>query len=248
MIVNFIPIDVVLSEIVADLGLGETPIPIHDFKRWIEEGLRDTGVRTQFRQEAREIIIEDYTGVLPADTYRVVKLLDEIKYSYNVALEPDDDADIVKEIEKLRITNRDWNLRGTEIITSFRKGSMTFILLLFPLDKSGFLLIPDEDAYKNAFMFLIAYYMSIRGHKFPQQRMNDMAYNWKRYLHFRTLARGRARMPDRTQMERYKNEFMRLIPRPYMIFDDLRSLGSPEVLNIDDRSRSIGGRTNIYIQ
>lgn len=233
MINNVISINIVVQEIVRDLGLGETTIPFNDIKEWMIEGLKHIGVKAQFREEIREVRIENYTGRLPHDTYKVSALIDGAAYHKNINLTlDDDDKDKEATINSLAVTSCDYNIQYRDIVTSFKEGVMVFRLLLLPLDEDGFLLIPDSVSYKDALMWKIAYHLSIRGHKFPQPIMNDMRYNKQQWNFYCKQARGEARMPDAELMKVLSNEFHRLIINPYDHQNNFNKLGSPENLDL----------------
>jgi hypothetical protein len=233
MINKTVSINIVIQEIVRDLGLGSTNVPFNDIKEWIIEGLKHIGVKAQFREEIRDIKIENYTGKLPCETYKVGALIDGAKYFKNINLTiDDDDKDKAKTIGELCVTRNDYNIQFQEITTSFKVGIMRFRLILLPLDKEGFLLIPDSISYKDALMWKIAYHLSIRGHKFPQQRMNDMEYNKQKWNYYCMQARGQARMPDAELMNILSNEFHRFIINPNEYQNGFSSLGRAENLDL----------------
>lgn len=237
MINNLISINVVIQEIVRDLGLGNSNIPFSDIKEWIIEGLKHIGVKAQFREEIRDISIENYTGKLPCETYKVSELINMGCYKYNPNLTiDDDDKDREKTINELSITSSDYNIQFQEITTSFKTGSMRFKLLLLPLDKNGYLLIPDSVSYKDALMWKIAYHCSIRGHKFPQPAMNDMRYNKSMWNFYCKQARGVARQPDRIMMELLKNQFTTFIINPHQYINNFNHVNSHENLRLDNNT------------
>lgn len=234
MINDTVSIKVVLQEIVRDLGLGDTNIPFNDMKEWIIEGLKHIGVKAQFREEIREVVIKNYKGKLPCETYKVGALINGAKYYRNNNLViDDDDDDPAKTIAALCVTSGDYNIQFRDIITSFKEGIMVFKLVLLPLDKDGYLLIPDSVSYKDALMWKIAYHLSIRGHQFPQPVMNDMRYNKQQWNFYCKQARGQARMPDGELMRVLSNEFHRLIITPNEYQNGFKNLGRAESLNLD---------------
>lgn len=243
MINNLVSINTVLQEIVRDLGLGDTPIPFHDIKEWIIEGLKHIGVKAQFREEIRDIEIKDYTGKLPCETYKISELINGYCYRHNNNLTLDDDDKNKQDtINTVAISDRDYNIQFNEVTTTFQEGIMKFRLMLLPIDEQGFVMVPDLVSYKDALMWKLAYHLVMRGHKFPQTRMNDMEYNWIKWQFYCKQARGTARMPDKALMEVFKNEFNKLILDPHQILSNFREAGRPEVLNLDSRNP----HTNVY--
>lgn len=236
MINSLISINIVLQEIIRDLGLGATSIPSSDIKEWIIEALKHIGVAQQNREEIRTITIKDYKGKLPCETYKVVKLLEGCKYNYNENLRRDDDADAKTQNELVAISNSDYNIQFQEIATSFEEGEMKFRLLLFPVDSEGFLLIPDSISYKDALMWKVAYQLGIRGHKFSNNLMNNIEFTGRKWQFYCKQARGSARMGDVRVLEMFNISMNKLIPDLYQYQKDFSGLNTPERLNLDSRS------------
>jgi len=74
MIYNMEKVDRVISKIVMDLGLGQTDIPFGDFVEWIADALQHIGAYPQFVEKSCIISINDYSGLLPCDTYKVIRM------------------------------------------------------------------------------------------------------------------------------------------------------------------------------
>jgi hypothetical protein len=73
MIHNLNSIDRVINKIITDLGLGQTEVPYQNFIEWIADALEHIGSYYQFEEKSCNIMIEDYTGMLPCDFHKPIK-------------------------------------------------------------------------------------------------------------------------------------------------------------------------------
>lgn len=73
MIHNLNSIDRVINKIITDLGLGQSEIPYQNFIEWIADALEHIGSYYQFEEKSCNIMIEDYTGMLPCDFHKPIK-------------------------------------------------------------------------------------------------------------------------------------------------------------------------------
>jgi len=74
MIYKLESINVVISKIVRDLGLGNQDIPYQDFVEWVADALLQIGAYAQFKEMEAVVDITDYSGILPCDLYKLVRL------------------------------------------------------------------------------------------------------------------------------------------------------------------------------
>lgn len=74
MIYNMEKLDRVIDKIVRDLGLGQDQIPYTDFIEWIADALQHIGAYPQFVEKSDIVRIEDFSGMLPCDLYKVVRI------------------------------------------------------------------------------------------------------------------------------------------------------------------------------
>jgi len=76
MIERLTSINVLISKIVRDLGLGDKEIRHQDFIEWIQEGLLFIGSYYQFKEREGFVMVHDYKGVLPCDLHKPIRYLD----------------------------------------------------------------------------------------------------------------------------------------------------------------------------
>jgi len=74
MIYKLESINRTIAKVIRDLGLGTNEIPYQDYIEWIADALQDIGAYAQFEEVEKPILIENYSGYLPCDLYKVVRL------------------------------------------------------------------------------------------------------------------------------------------------------------------------------
>lgn len=74
MIYKNISIKTVIAKVIRDLGIDNQSIPYHDYIEWIADALKHIGSYYQFEEIENVIEISNYTGVLPCDFYKLVRL------------------------------------------------------------------------------------------------------------------------------------------------------------------------------
>ena len=74
MIYKLTSINTIITKIVRDLGLGNQDIPYQDYIEWIAEALKQIGAYNQFEEKEDTIDIHNYSGELPCDFYKLVRL------------------------------------------------------------------------------------------------------------------------------------------------------------------------------
>lgn len=74
MIYKLESINRTIAKVVRDLGLGGKSIDYQDMIEWIADALQDIGAYAQFEEVERPIAIFSYSGELPCDLYKVVRL------------------------------------------------------------------------------------------------------------------------------------------------------------------------------
>lgn len=74
MIYNMERIDRVIDKIIRDLGLGQNEIDYADYIEWMADGLQHIGAYYQYEEKECSVIIDDYTGLLPCDLHKVIRM------------------------------------------------------------------------------------------------------------------------------------------------------------------------------
>lgn len=116
------------------------------------------------------------------------------------------------------------------IITSFESGHIKLHYNAFPVDDEGFPEVPDDYAYHTALSWYILKMILARGFEHPVFRYQDAETRW---FDYRQLAANNAKYPSIDKMERFKNQWMRLIPNPMAWHDFYMSTEQQE--NIHNR-------------
>lgn len=180
MIIRLIPVEETLAKIVDDLGLGDRDIPTESMIEWIASGLKRIGAYDQFEKKIARIKVEDYRGQLPADFYRV-----------NSSLFP----------EPHKIGNN-------TITIGYKTATIDLPYLAMPVDDRGYPLVPEEEVFQEALMWLVASKLALRD-ELPNKKL-DFVYCDSRWRRFMLSARAEAMMGDLQFMQRRGNDFRKL--------------------------------------
>lgn len=180
MIVRLIPIEETIAKIVDDLGIGDRDIPFESMVEWIASGLKRIGAYNQYEQKVARIKIVDYRGELPSDFYRVNSSL------FN---------------EPHRIGNN-------TITFGYKTATVDLPYLAMPVDERGYPLVPDEEVFNEALMWLVASKLCLRG-ELPNPKMT-FEYCDGRWRRFMLAARAEAEMGDKQFMQRRGNDFRKM--------------------------------------
>lgn len=203
MIVKLIPIEECIAKIVDDLNLGDRDIPVESMIEWINSGLRRIGAYDQFESKRERVKIVDFKGELPSDFYRV-------------------DAKKFYEPHKI----------GHNTITvGFKTGSIELDYLAMPIDERGYPLVPEEQVFQEALLWLVTSKLSLRGELTNKQITFEYAdTRWRRFM---LSARAEANMGDIQFMQKRVNDNRRM---KYSVNPLVtRDFGQQEFLNRDNR-------------
>lgn len=183
MIIRLVPIEETIAKIVDDLNLGDRDIPFESMVEWIASGLKRIGAYDQFEAKVARIKVTDFRGDLPADFYRV-------------------NSSQFNEPHKI----------GNNTITIGHKtATIDLPYLAMPVDERGYPLVPEEEVYQEALMWLVASKLCLRG-ELPNPKL-DFVYCDSRWRRFMLAARAEAGMGDIQFMQRRGNDFRRMINR-----------------------------------
>jgi len=201
MIVKLISIEECIAKIVDDLNLGDRDIPLESMVEWINSGLRRIGAYDQFESKKVRVKIDGYKGDLPSDFYRI-------------------DSTLFTESHKV----------GHNTITvGFKAGSIELNYLAMPVDERGYPLVPEEQVFQEALLWLVASKLALRG-EMPNKQIT-FEYADTRWRRFMLSARAEANMGDIQFMQKRVNDSRRLKYSLNPLFD--RSFGKQEFLNRD---------------
>ena len=127
----------------------------------------------------------------------------------------------------------DYNITHNTITASFESGFFTVQYLAIPCDEDGFPMVPDDVAYYDALFWKVVYHLSLRGFDFQNPQLKDITftkYNWGRHMR---NARGSGNMPDLHQLEKLKNNWLRLYPDGNPEQSGYASIGRPQRLDFN---------------
>lgn len=113
-------------------------------------------------------------------------------------------------LDNLPWSTRDWyKVDGRHIITSFEEGSMTVYYGKNPMDRDGFLMIPDEGNYKEALRMFIKARLSGRGYPDPDYSGKELD---ARFEVFSGRAKENITMPSVEEAEATLDNLITLLP------------------------------------
>jgi hypothetical protein len=131
------------------------------------------------------------------------------------------------------VGSTDYSINFDTVTTSFRYGYIGLRYQAIPVDENGYPLVPDNVSFMDAMVWKCAYHLSLRGHQFKNQQLNDFetckAY-WNAYC---LQARAEANFPDPDMVERMARIFNTLSPNYHEYYEDFVNLGKPEYLNLN---------------
>ena len=182
MIIRLVPVEETIAKIVDDLGLGDRDIPFESMVEWIASGLKRIGAYDQFEKKVARIKVTDFKGELPSDFYRV-------------------NSSLFNEPHKI----------GNNTVTiGYKTATIDLPYLAMPVDERGFPLVPEEEVFQEALLWLVASKLSLRD-ELPNKKL-DFVYCDSRWRRFMLSARAEASMGDIQFMQRRGNDFRRMKP------------------------------------
>jgi hypothetical protein len=145
-------------------------------------------------------------------------------------------GNLIGKVTDHRHTSNDFNINFNKITTGFKNGFIEIQYLSFPTDERGWPLVPDDVSFRDALFWKVAYQMSMRNPELLRNpRMKDMEYCRQQWNRCCVQARAGANMPDLAQLERFKNQWLKLIPETNLDLTSYSSLGRAQSLNLDGR-------------
>jgi len=128
---------------------------------------------------------------------------------------------------------REYRINHNKITTGFEYGFIEIEYLAFPTDERGWPLVPDDVSFRDALFWKAAYHISMRNPKsLANPRMQDMEYCRQMWNKYCTQARASANRPDLAQMERIKNNWLRLHNNRNEDITKYNSLGRAQNINL----------------
>lgn len=232
MIYKLTSVKTVILQVVNDLGISDTEIPIDDFIEWIGKGLQHIGSYYQYTSKETVLQINNFKTELPCDFYKMQRMLYNDKYLSN-------NENIVStntvDMNNNRYSNSDINIIGNVIITSFQTGTINIQYLSIPVDCDGLPLVPDDVSFQDALFWRCAYQLSLRGFEFRNPQLKDILFTKKMWNIYCGQARANANMPDLDMCERLKNNYTRFVRKDEYI-NSFATLGQKEQLTLSGKN------------
>lgn len=232
MIYKLTSIRTVILKVVDDLQIGDTEIPIDDFINWIAEGLQHIGSYYQYTSKEEVLQVNGFKSELPCDFYKMQRMLHNDHYLIN---NENIVATDTKDMNINRYSNKDINIIGNTIITSFETGTIHIQYLAIPVDCDGLPLVPDDVSFSDALFWRCVYKLSIRGYEFRQPQFRDVMFTKKMWNIYCGQARASANMPDLDMCERLKNNYTRFV-RKDEYQNSFATLGQKENLTLSGKN------------
>lgn len=86
--------------------------------------------------------------------------------------------------------NDGYNVQGNYINVSFQYGKINVVYLGLETDEDGYPTVPDDTDFQDAILWRIIYQLSMRGHVFLNQKLNDITFSLQMYNEHKRKARA----------------------------------------------------------
>jgi len=130
-------------------------------------------------------------------------------------------------------TDSDINISNNRVLAAFSSGFLQLQYLAMPVDERGWPLVPDNVSFRDAMFWKCAYQLSMRNpDKMPNPRMKDMEYCKQKWNFYCVQARAESNMPDLAMLERFANQWSKLVNITDLHLNDYRSLGKPSSISL----------------
>lgn len=248
----------VISKVFRDSGI-QTQDWVWDSVEWIGEVLGFIGASVALNDTVKVVKTVSHKTLIPAD----LKYLQEIRYGYYNSTKttqpkleefthtlprengaqpanlPDENTDLAANY----YLSESFYIDGKYIVTSFEADWIAIVYKKFATDEQGFPQVPDTPEVATAMYWYIMMMLSARG-----EELRNSAFTYEfcemRYLKYIEQARNDLQMPDESQLKRFAEDWVELIPR---YSDVLRNVNDDLTSPIDLLGGSYSGSySNIY--
>lgn len=232
MITKFKSIKSIIAGLYRDLDIN-TEINEQSVIEWCAEGLNLIGSYSQMSENAKVLVVANHQVQLPCDfvypkdiTHNGRPMSWATKSAANNYNCPDD-----VQIPTC-CTDNNFYIQDGFINTSLESGNITVVYMAVPVDDEGFPLVPDDVYFDKALKAYVTYMLDriqFRKGLIPDKVYQESKVEWAWYVN---SARGSANMLDTAQMERVKNVWVRLIPKPNEYTNGFRNISFGERRNL----------------
>lgn len=227
-----VPIDQVISKVIADLDISEESQRMDDYTEWASEAIELIGAPLQLEtvsnvdDEASPIKVNGYQGRIPNDAVNILS----VYYSDR------ENGPFIK-INKSTSINQSQKNQSYDVYYYFKPGYICvnkesgYIKVIYQRhqrDTNGRLLIPNLISYIEAIYWYIV--MKLTYPRWRVGMVRDQVYydSKKSWRFFRNKAYGDIMMPTLDDMRNIKNTWNRLVPNPSEDANDFAGIGNQE--------------------
>ena len=232
MITKFKSIKSIIAGLYRDLGVN-VELNEQDIVEWIAEAMMLIGSYPQFEEKAAVLTVANHSVKLPCDfIYPKDITFNGRPLSWSTKSMANNYG--CEDCNKIPTCCTDYNfyIQDGYIHTSLTEGDLCIVYLGIPVDDEGYPLVPDDVYFDKALKAYCTYMfdrMQFRRGLLPETVFVRSEKDWYFYVN---SARGAAYMPNAAQMERIKNVWVRLIPKPNEYATGFRNLETRERRNL----------------
>lgn len=216
MINNLKTIDHVIAKLQSKLYIQDN-INEDEVIEWISDAYKMIGSAEQFVEKRYVLYAEDFKAKFPCDFYSLIevnscynfRLFDPTSLPYEnilgfILAKPYSFNEVMNVYNNLRTdsilgeysyfhTGYKYKIKHNYIYPGFRCGLIELKYNALPTDpETGYLLVPDDEAFDTAFMWYVGMWLAARG-QVKNFSFNDCESRWLKYCN---QARASANFPD----------------------------------------------------
>lgn len=245
---NFVEVDTVIADVYRDYK-DDVEIPKLDMVHWIDDALGLIGVKGQFADLTVILPISNHRGLLPCGFIEEIQLADSGGNAMypstgtimpsSVESLPNDNTLLGQEVETenfpLLVTStagcnrNEYYMDDGCIYTSIDSGNIVLNYVGVRVDNDGFPKVPDVEEYKQALKWYIIVKLIEKkwwsGGTNLETKLQYAKAEWKSYMH---KAVDQGNMFTLPELENFKNNWVRLVPRSNEFANFYRGLAQPE--------------------
>jgi hypothetical protein len=231
-ITRFKSVKSIIAGLYRDLGTN-TEINEQDTVEWIGEALNMIGSYPQLQEVSTVLTVANHRVELPCDFAYLKDLTHKDRPMYWSAKSAANNYNC-PDCNDIPTCCTDYNfyIQDGYINTSVESGDLCMVYLGIPVDEEGYPLVPDEVYFDKALKAYVTHMLDriqFRKGLLPEVVFRLSEKDWYFYVN---SARGAAYMPNAAQMERIKNVWVRLIPKPNEYATGFRNLETRERRNL----------------
>jgi hypothetical protein len=239
MIYNSISVKNILARVYRTFRIDDSDW-VYDAVEWAGEALEQIGHIGQYIRKPQVVNIENFNANLPCDLVTLDMVWGEhgrIPYGGSKIEFCNDDY-------HTGVSNNEnqpyYQLEMDKIKCSFESGQVEITYQAYPVDESGFPLIPDVHEYKEAVVWRIISQMLLGGWV-PKNSQLNFQYADQKFELFSIRASNRAKFPSPDRMETIRRFFTSIVPDYSQWADGMTGLEQPDQIYIDGHAGNNSG-------